>query len=450
MRALNDRAIAANVLLLNEIGLDPGIDHCSAISLLERIKSGSSSTTGEKDKQIKSFVSFCGGLPAPELLKGDSDHFGYPSAGPLMYKFSWSPRGVLTAALNGARYRLGGKEIVVPGVGINSPSTAPSSKSTGGELLTNGFPEVDFSGSAVYDERLNAIDGMLEGLPNRDSVPYAEMYGLRNEDMRTLLRGTLRYKGFSSLLSFYHHLGMLENSKVIHFDFVDTTDPNDEGKGMYLEEAWLNYYKKVSRIPIDKVFFQKSNPEHAKALAWLLDSGTGTKLADVEARNPKGTQWWGLPPLEPIHSTPLDLFAKLLAHKLRYAKNERDIVVLVHEVIASCQDSQDEEEIHTSSLVIYGSDHGSAMARSVGIPVAIAALAVLDGAVEPLRATFNSTIPIRGVHGPGHASIRERVLEGLEKAGIGMKESVRRAKVGDESSLEAKLVAGRRKRGRAV
>ncbi|KAE9399607.1 hypothetical protein BT96DRAFT_1019391 [Gymnopus androsaceus JB14] len=430
MRALNDRAIAANVLLLNEIGLDPGIDHCSAISLLERIKSES----GGK-KQIKSFVSFCGGLPAPDLLQGDLDRHGYPSAGPLLYKFSWSPRGVLTAALNGARYRLGGEEVVVPGVGID----APSSNSTGG---------------VVHDERLKAMTGMLEGLPNRNSVPYADMYGLQSQDMRTLLRGTLRYKGFSSLLSFFHQMGMMQTSPSIHFDFLDTTDPNDDDKGANLEEAWLNYYEKVSQIPIDRVLFETSpfakfvdmkllpgydsdkvdaykfNHEHAKALGWLLDSRTGTKM-NIQ----KGQRWWGLPALDPIHCAPLDLFAKLLAHKLRYGKNERDM----------CEDSED-EEIHTSSLVVYGSGYSSAMARSVGIPVAIAALAVLDGAVEPLY----SAIPIRGVHGPGHASIRECVLKGMEQADIGMKEGVRRVKVGDGSSLEAKLVAGRQRRARAM
>lgn len=79
------RAVAADVLLLNEIGLDPGIDHCSAISLLD----------GLENKNVASFISLCGGLPAPEC-----------SDVPLRYKFSWSPRGVLTAALNGARYRL--------------------------------------------------------------------------------------------------------------------------------------------------------------------------------------------------------------------------------------------------------------------------------------------------------------------------------------------------------
>jgi alpha-aminoadipic semialdehyde synthase len=83
------RAQAAEVLLLNEIGLDPGIDHCSAISLLSNIRA--------QNRRIVSFTSFCGGLPAPESADG-----------PFGYKFSWSPRGVLGAALNGARFKLNG------------------------------------------------------------------------------------------------------------------------------------------------------------------------------------------------------------------------------------------------------------------------------------------------------------------------------------------------------
>lgn len=84
------RAESADVLLLNEIGLDPGIDHCSAISLLSDIRA--------QDKRIVSFTSFCGGLPSPESADV-----------PLGYKFSWSPRGVLGAALNGAKFKLSGK-----------------------------------------------------------------------------------------------------------------------------------------------------------------------------------------------------------------------------------------------------------------------------------------------------------------------------------------------------
>jgi len=78
------------VILLNEIGLDPGIDHCSAISLISKLRA--------QNKRIISFTSFCGGLPSPEFADV-----------PLGYKFSWSPRGVLNAALNGAKFKLDGK-----------------------------------------------------------------------------------------------------------------------------------------------------------------------------------------------------------------------------------------------------------------------------------------------------------------------------------------------------
>lgn len=83
-------------MLLNEIGLDPGIDHCSALSLLGQLE--------KENKRVLSFTSFCGGLPAPEA-----------SDVPLGYKFSWSPRGVLDAALNGARFKLNG-EVCAPSI----------------------------------------------------------------------------------------------------------------------------------------------------------------------------------------------------------------------------------------------------------------------------------------------------------------------------------------------
>ncbi|KIP01213.1 hypothetical protein PHLGIDRAFT_131332 [Phlebiopsis gigantea 11061_1 CR5-6] len=147
MRALHSRAVAADVLLLNEIGLDPGIDHCSAIAMLETLRA--------RGRRVVSFVSFCGGLPAPE-------HADVP----LRYKFSWSPRGVLGAALNDARFKLGGAVREIPGR----------------ELLAQGFADLPVSDVLK-----------LEGIANRDSLPYAETYGLgKVEDLRTLVRGTIR------------------------------------------------------------------------------------------------------------------------------------------------------------------------------------------------------------------------------------------------------------------
>lgn len=150
MQALHSRAADADVLLLNEIGLDPGIDHCSAHAMLERIRGSGGS--------VSSFVSFCGGLPAPEAAEGV----------PLGYKFSWSPRGVLRAANESARFLLDGREINI----------------TGEKILAHHFTDVPVSDVL-----------RLEGLANRDSMPYVQTYQLRSpqDGLHTMLRGTLRY-----------------------------------------------------------------------------------------------------------------------------------------------------------------------------------------------------------------------------------------------------------------
>lgn len=163
MSALHSQAKEAGVVLLNELGLDPGIDHASAMRLIAEARASGNA--------IKSFVSFCGGLPAPEV-----------SNGPLGYKFSWSPRGVLTAALNDARYRINSNEVTIPGE----------------DLLRRSFRE------------LPIIKGFaLEGVANRDSLPYLNEYGLDKDGLETILRGTLRYKGFADTVDVFKRIGLL-------------------------------------------------------------------------------------------------------------------------------------------------------------------------------------------------------------------------------------------------
>ena len=113
-------------------------------------------------------------------------------------------------------------------------------------------------------------------------------------------------------------------------------------------------------------------------------------------------------------STPLDLFALLLGKRLAYKPGERDLVVLSHEIIARSRRAPEDEEVHTASLVAYGAAGASAMARTVGLPVAFAALHVLDGGVRT-----------RGVHGPTDREVYAHILRRLEEAGLGMKETVR-------------------------
>ncbi|SJL06912.1 uncharacterized protein ARMOST_10254 [Armillaria ostoyae] len=338
MKALHFRALESDVLLLNEIGLDPGIDHCSAISLISRLQA--------QNKKVVSFISFCGGLPAPDV----------EDMGPLKYKFSWSPRGVLTAALNSAKFRLFGEE-----KNISSAN-----------LLRSYFPQVPVMPSVP-----------LEGYANRDSLPYAASYHLGPvPKLRTLVRGTLRYPGYSERLQFFKDVGLLElNGTITLSDWIDFIP--------------LSQKLKQELHPEDKhisLQYAEDDAGHLEALRWLLAGPT--------------------PPLPAKPMAPLDIFAVLLAYKLQYTPHEHDMVVLSHEFITkSVSEPLAPEEVHTSSLVAYGDDKYSAMARTVGLPVALAALEVLD-----------EKVPVRGVVGPGDASIREPVLAGMESVGLGMEE----------------------------
>jgi alpha-aminoadipic semialdehyde synthase len=141
-----------------------------------------------------------------------------------------------------------------------------------------------------------------------------------------------------------------------------------------------------------------------------------------------------MPALPDAPMAPIEIFAYLLAHKMRYKPHERDMVILSHEVITrpkqmegKGQAHQEEDlQVHTSSLIAYGTPRASAMARTVAIPVAIAALRVLDGKVD-----------VRGVARPDDPSVYGPVLKGLQEVGLGMKESVDTA----TNTVEAKLIA---------
>jgi len=162
MQALNEQAKASGILLLNEIGLDPGIDHMSAMKTLQQIK--------EQGGRILAFTSCCGGLPAPEAANN-----------PLQYKFSWSPRGVLLAGRNAAQYLRYGEMVRIPA----------------GELF-NHMEKKEVPGL-----------GELEVYPNRDSLHYQQLYGLG--EAHTVFRGTLRYPGWCATMNAIIQLGLLDD-----------------------------------------------------------------------------------------------------------------------------------------------------------------------------------------------------------------------------------------------
>ncbi len=162
MEAFHAEAVQHDLIFLNEIGLDPGIDHMSAMRIIDDVHA--------RGGKIRHFRSFCGGLPAPE---SNDNPFGY--------KFSWAPRGVLMASRNGAQYWRDNHIVEVP-------------------------PERLFR-----DMHLLQVPGAgdFEAYPNRDSLEYRDVYNL-GEEVRTVFRGTLRYIGWCNTMYNFVKIGMLD------------------------------------------------------------------------------------------------------------------------------------------------------------------------------------------------------------------------------------------------
>ncbi len=164
MKALNAPAREAGITLLNEIGVDPGIDHMSAMRVIHDAE--------KRGGKVTAFSSYCGGLPAPEA-----------NTNPWGYKFSWSPRGVLMAGLNDGRYLRDGKVVDIPGKALFS------------HYETVSVPDA----------------GDFEGYTNRDCLGYIDLYGL--EGIPDMFRGTLRYPGWCDTLKAVVDLGLLDDSE---------------------------------------------------------------------------------------------------------------------------------------------------------------------------------------------------------------------------------------------
>ncbi|EJF61964.1 saccharopine dehydrogenase [Dichomitus squalens] len=161
IRALEDEIKQAGIVVMNEIGLDPGVDHLYAVKTIDEVHA--------KGGKIKEFHSYCGGLPAPEC-----------SGNPLGYKFSWSPRGGLLALLNDASYLARGQQVDVPGKDLMSVAKP--------YFITPAFAFVAY--------------------PNRNSVPFREFYAI--PEAETVVRGTLRYQGFPEFVRALKALGWLD------------------------------------------------------------------------------------------------------------------------------------------------------------------------------------------------------------------------------------------------
>lgn len=328
MMSLDREARSLGVTLLNEIGVDPGIDHMSAMRIIDAVR--------DQGGRILVFRSYCGGLPAPEC-----------NDNPFGYKLSWAPRGVLMASRNEAIYRRHRMRIHTPN-----------------ERLFRDMHLVHVEGVGDFEAYLN-----------RDSLQYIDLYGL--EDVATMYRGTLRNMGWCDCLHNYLKLGLLdlEVRNVRGLTYRDLT-------------------------------------------AGILGCSTDDDLAAVSARKccisrnslpVSNLDWLGMfddDPLPVSEICPLDALNLRMQARMTYAEGERDMVVMKHVFVAEYGDGS-REQLH-SQMVDYGIPGGdSSMARTVSLPVAIAARMILEGRITQA-----------GVLRPMTRDIYDPVLMELESLGI--------------------------------
>ena len=332
MRALDQKAKTAGILILNECGLDPGIDHMSAMRIIHEVE--------KKNGKVISFKSTTGALPAHEA---NNNPFGY--------KFSWSPRGVLLASRNAAKWLENDKEISIPG-----------------EQLFENYSIQDVKGA-----------GAFENYPNRNSIPYKEIYGLKHA--QTVYRGTFRMTGWCETIRAIVALGWLSEEPLKGFTgktYGDLTrhligvKPKDDLPQMTAKYLGLKPYAAI-----------------LKRLQWL--------------------GLFGDEPLPVDKNNPLDYLNVLTLQKMSMGPHERDMVVMHHEFIA---EYKTKKEYITSTLVDYGIPDGdTSVARTVALPAAIAVKMIL-----------NKQITLTGVHIPVIPEIYNPILDELEGLGITFKE----------------------------
>ena len=332
MKAMDGAAAARGLTFVNECGVDPGMDHMSAMRIIHDAHS--------RGGQVIEFRSYCGGLPAPEA-----------DTNPIGYKFSWEPRGALRAAVSQARYLKDGCVVEVPG-----------------DELFRAPEIVDFPGL-----------GRFEGYPNRDSTPYVDGYGI--PEARTLFRGTLRNERHCAAWYPWVKLGLLR------------LDERDDFDGMT--------YGTFMRDLIGT----KGDPKSALA-AKLGLAEDAPAIANLD--------WLGMFADEPIplaRGCNMDVLASRMIARCGYAEGERDMIVMRHEFLIR-YDGGDERV--RSTLVEYGIPGGdSAMARTVGLPLAIATRMTLDGEIRR-----------RGVVTPVEPEMYDPILDELEGLGIAFDDSV--------------------------
>lgn len=331
MQELDKEAKANNLIFMNEIGLDPGIDHMSAMKVIDEIR--------EKGGEMLLFESFCGGLVAPE---SDNNLWNY--------KFTWAPRNVVLAGQGGAaKFIQEGTYKYIP--------------------YCNLFRRTEFLEVEGY--------GRFEAYSNRDSLKYRTIYGL--EDILTLYRGTIRRVGFSKAWNMFVQLGMTDDSYVM--------ENSETMSYRQFVNSFLPYH------PTDSV-------EIKMRLILKIDQDDimWDKLVELDLFN--SNKFVGLK-----EATPAQILEKILSDNWTLHPHDKDMIVMYHKFgyVLNGVDTQID-----SKMVCIGDDQTyTAMAKTVGLPVAMATLLILNGKI---------TTP--GVQLPINKEVYLPILNELEEYGV--------------------------------
>jgi saccharopine dehydrogenase-like NADP-dependent oxidoreductase len=331
MLAMDAQVKAKGLIFMNEIGLDPGIDHMSAMQIIDRIKANGG-------KMIL-FESFTGGLVAPE----SDDNLWH-------YKFTWNPRNVVVAGQGGAaKFIQEGRYKYIPYQKLFRRTEI---------LHIDGY-------------------GKFEGLANRDSLKYREIYGL--DDIHTMYRGTIRRVGYSKAWNVFVQLGMtddtylMENTQNMSYrEFINSFLPYHPYDSVELK---LRQYLQIDQ---DDVLWEK--------------------LEELELFNPSKK-------VNMSKATPAQILEKILTEKWTLKPKDKDMIVMLHKFGFELNGVKKQIE---SSMVVIGRDQVyTAMSDTVGLPVAMATLKIL-----------NKQITKPGVQIPINQEVYEPILEELKEYGV--------------------------------
>jgi saccharopine dehydrogenase-like NADP-dependent oxidoreductase len=337
MQELDALAKESNLIFMNEIGLDPGIDHMSAMKVIDEIKS--------KGGKMLLFESFCGGLVAPE---SDTNLWNY--------KFTWAPRNVVLAGQGGAaKFLQEGTYKYIP--------------------YTSLFRRTEFLEVEGY--------GKFEAYSNRDSLKYISIYGLKN--VLTMYRGTIRRVGFSKAWNIFVQLGMTDDSYIMegskdmsYRDFVNSFLPYHPTDSVEVK------MRLILKIDQDDIIWDKLVELN------LFDSNKKVGLQQA---------------------SPAQILEKILSESWTLQVNDKDMIVMYHKFGYELEGQKHQID---SKMVCLGEDQTyTAMAKTVGLPVAMASLLILNGKI---------TTP--GVQLPINPEVYLPILKALQEYGVIFQEQV--------------------------